>query len=83
MVTDRRASQQKGVSTMKLYVKIWRDSTGRYVAACPSLPGCTSTGRTKEEVKEKLEEAIRGYLASVNNFVPAKLHDMLEYSNSR
>jgi len=83
MVMDRRASQQKGVSTMKLYVKIWRDETGKYVAACPSLPGCTTTGRTREEAKEKLEDAIRGYLASVNNFVPARLHDMLEFYNSR
>ena len=81
---DRRALQQKGVlQKMKLYVKIWRNDSGEYVAACPSLPGCITTGRTSEEAKERLEDAIRGYLASVNKFVPARLHEMLEYSNSQ
>ncbi|MFW6133921.1 MAG: type II toxin-antitoxin system HicB family antitoxin [Planctomycetota bacterium] len=40
------------------------------MATCPSLPGCQSRGATREEAEHNLEEAIRGYMAAVNNFVP-------------
>jgi len=40
---------------------------------CPSLPGCTSEGRTPEEAKERIHEAISGYLAAVNNCVPGEI----------
>ena len=55
---------------MKLTVRIFDDEGGGYTAVCPSLPGCCSHGGTKEEAKEKLDEAIRGYIAAVSNFVP-------------
>jgi len=64
---------------MKLCVRIRRTETGDYVAYCPSLPGCVCQGSTEEQAKEQLEEAIRGYLASINNFVPAQLETVLEY----
>ena len=34
-----------------------------WVAECPSLPGCVSQGRTKEEAIANIREAIRGYVA--------------------
>ncbi len=64
---------------MRLYVRILRNEQGGFTASCPSLPGCVSTGQTEQQAKIKLEEAIRGYLASINNFVPAQLDKVLEY----
>ncbi|MBS3735050.1 MAG: type II toxin-antitoxin system HicB family antitoxin [Phycisphaerae bacterium] len=55
---------------MKLSIRIIRDDEGNYVAMCPSLPGCQSRGRNREEAERSMEEAIRGYIAAVNNFVP-------------
>ena len=34
-----------------------------WVAECPSLPGCVSQGRTKEEAITNIREAIQGYVA--------------------
>jgi len=64
---------------MKLSVRIVRDGAGGYIAVCPSLPGCTSRGDTREEAHRHLDEAILGYMAAVNNFVPEHLeHDVIE-----
>jgi len=62
---------------MKLTVRILTNGTGDYTAVCPSLPGCSSRGGTRQEAKERLEEAIRGYLASVSNFVPENVGEHL------
>ena len=37
-----------------------------WVAECPSLPGCISQGRTKEETVANIKEAIEAYIASLN-----------------
>ncbi len=66
---------------MKLYIEVRRNDEGGFTAACPSLPGCVSSGLTVQQAKENLEEAIRGYLASMNNFIPAHLHEMLVYQS--
>ena len=55
---------------MKLCVRIHHDPRGDFVATCPSLPGCTSRGGTAEEARRALDDAIRGYIAAVSNFVP-------------
>lgn len=36
-----------------------------YVAECPSLPGCVSQGRTREEAISNIREAIQGYIAAL------------------
>ncbi|MBN1570277.1 MAG: type II toxin-antitoxin system HicB family antitoxin [Acidobacteria bacterium] len=36
-----------------------------YVAECPSLPGCISQGRTREEAIINIREAIQGYIAAL------------------
>lgn len=55
---------------MKLCVRIVQDRRGGFVALCPSLPGCVSKGGTVEDARKGLDDAIRGYLAAVSNFVP-------------
>jgi predicted RNase H-like HicB family nuclease len=36
-----------------------------WVAECPSLPGCISQGKTKEEAISNIREAIEGYVATL------------------
>jgi len=36
-----------------------------WVAECPSLPGCISQGKTKEEAIRNIKEAIEGYVAAL------------------
>ena len=64
---------------MKLCIRIVRDENGEYLGVCPSLPGCISRGRTREQAQRKLDEAIRGYIAAVSNFVPESVeHKVIE-----
>jgi predicted RNase H-like HicB family nuclease len=43
---------------MKLSVTIDRDEDGVWVVECPSIPGCVSQGRTKQEALKNIKEAI-------------------------
>jgi predicted RNase H-like HicB family nuclease len=36
-----------------------------WVAECPSLPGCVSQGRTREEAISNIREAIQGYISAL------------------
>ncbi len=38
-----------------------------WVAECPSLPGCISQGRTREEAIGNIREAIQGYIVSLED----------------
>ena len=44
-------------------VVIYPGEDNYWVAECPSLPGCLSQGRTKEEAIANIREAIQGYVA--------------------
>jgi len=48
-------------------VVIFPGEDGYYVAECPSLPGCISQGRTKEEAVINIKEAIEGYILALND----------------
>ena len=50
---------------LKLLVLFETDEDGWEVASCPTLPGCHSQGRTRDEALANIREAIRGYLASM------------------
>ena len=50
---------------MKYRVLIEQDEDGMYVAEVPSLPGCISQGRTREQAIENIREAIAVYLESL------------------
>jgi len=58
---------------MNLSVRIIPNDHGGFTAVCPTLPGCMSKGKTRREAREKIDEAICGYFAAVNNFVPENL----------
>ena len=44
-------------------VIIYPGEDGYWVAECPSLPGCISQGETRELAIENIREAIKGYIA--------------------
>ena len=46
-------------------VVIYIGEDGYWVAECPSLPGCVSQGKTKEEVIENIKAAIDGYIKAL------------------
>jgi predicted RNase H-like HicB family nuclease len=43
-------------------VVIYSGEDGYWVAECPSLPGCISQGKTKDEAISNIKEAINGYI---------------------
>ena len=38
---------------------------GYWVAECPSLPGCISQGKTREDAISSIREAIKGYVRAL------------------
>ncbi len=46
-------------------VILYRDEDGDWVVECPSLKGCISQGKTKEEALANIKEAISGYIAAL------------------
>jgi predicted RNase H-like HicB family nuclease len=50
---------------MRYRVLIEQDEDGVFVAECPSLPGCISQGKTRKEAIENIQDAIHGYLESL------------------
>jgi predicted RNase H-like HicB family nuclease len=50
---------------MKYKVVLQRSEEGISVS-CPGLPGCWSQGTTEQEALENIRDAIREYLAAVN-----------------
>jgi predicted RNase H-like HicB family nuclease len=44
---------------------IYRGEDDYWVAECPSLPGCISQGRTREEAIQNIREAITLYIESL------------------
>jgi predicted RNase H-like HicB family nuclease len=50
---------------MKYRVTIVQDEDGMFVAEVPSLPGCVSQGKTREDAMRNVREAIEAYLESL------------------
>ena len=53
--------------SLQYTVTYTKDEDGYIVASVPALPGCHSQGRTKEEARRNIHEAMRGYLASLKH----------------
>ncbi|PZC47439.1 MAG: putative nuclease of the RNAse H fold, HicB family [Chloroflexi bacterium] len=60
-----RASRDNGGASARYTVTYVRDEDGYIVASVGALQGCHSQGRTLEEAKRNIREAMRGYLASM------------------
>ena len=61
-------------------VIIYHGEDNYYIAECPSLPGCISQGKTREDVIKNIKEAIEGYILTLkedNIPVPAENFDSL------
>ena len=50
---------------MMRQVVIYLGEDGYWVAECPSLSGCISQGKTRQEAIANIKEAIEGYIASL------------------
>jgi len=46
-------------------VILYPGEDGFWVVECPSLPGCISQGKTKEEAVQNIREAIEGYVLAL------------------
>jgi predicted RNase H-like HicB family nuclease len=46
-------------------VLIFPGEDGYWVAECPSLPGCISQGKTRDEAIANIKEAIQGYIKAL------------------
>ena len=61
-------------------VIIYKGEDDYWVAECPSLPGCVSQGKTREEAVENIKEAIEGYVEALtkdNMPVPKEHYDAI------
>jgi predicted RNase H-like HicB family nuclease len=43
-------------------VLLYTDEDGYWISECPSLPGCNSQGKTKQEAITNIKEAIELYI---------------------
>ena len=63
---------------MKYRVLIEQDEDGIFIIECPSLPGCISQGKTREEAVKNIQDAIAGYLESLkkhNEAIPPSIQE--------
>lgn len=64
-------------------VMIYPGEDGYWVAEVPSLPGCVSQGRTREDAVANVREAIQGYIAALEEDglpVPEERFDALLFA---
>jgi predicted RNase H-like HicB family nuclease len=54
---------------MKYKVRLQQSEEG-FSVSVPGLPGCWSQGATEQEAIENIQDAIREYLAAVNDLFP-------------
>jgi len=43
---------------MRFMITLDRDEDGAWIAECPSIPGCVSQGKTKDEARKNIKAAI-------------------------
>lgn len=63
---------------MERRVILYPGEDGYWVIECPSLPGCISQGKTREEAVENIKEAIALYIESLEAHgdpVPEETYD--------
>lgn len=63
---------------MKYRVVVETDEDGVFVAQVPSLPGCVTQGKTRQEALENAKEAVAAYLESLaahGDPLPPSIHE--------
>jgi predicted RNase H-like HicB family nuclease len=68
------------------YAVIFEQAGGNWAAYVPDLPGCMTTGRTLEETKHNIREAIEGHIATLREFgdpvpTPSSIADQIEVTS--
>lgn len=60
-------------------VILYIDEEGNYIAEVPSLPGCGSDGKTREEALTNVRDAIEGYIEALeDDGLPVPAEDNVE-----
>jgi predicted RNase H-like HicB family nuclease len=62
---------------MKYKVNLEKTEEG-YAIWCPGLPGCWSQGATEEEALENIKDAIKTYLATVEELTKDRMTRFVE-----
>ena len=44
---------------MKLFITIFQDEDGVFIAECPSIPGCVSQGDSETDAENNIKDAIK------------------------
>lgn len=60
-------SIQKYNLPMMNYKVVVHESEEGFSVSCPGLPGCWSQGETEKEALENIQDAIREYLAAIDD----------------
>ena len=63
---------------MKFLIRISNSAPDAFRASCPALPGCAVVGRSRVEARARIEQAVRGYLASLDVALLRDLTGLLE-----
>ena len=67
------SSMKKVVKELQFKVLIEQDDDKMYVASVPELPGCYTQGKTLEEVRKRIKEAIELVLESDKDLKEEKI----------
>jgi len=63
---------------MRFRIIVEQDEDGIFVAECPTLPGCISQGKTRDEAVENVKDAMQGYIESLkkhNEPIPPSIQE--------
>ena len=63
---------------MRFRITLEQDEEGMFVAVCPTLPGCISQGKTREEAVQNIKDAVDGYIESLkkhNEPIPPSIEE--------
>jgi predicted RNase H-like HicB family nuclease len=44
---------------LKLFIRIYQDEDGMYIAECQDIPGCVSQGQAEQEAERNIRDAIK------------------------
>ncbi len=61
---------------MKLVVRITQTASDSFRGCCPALPGCIVYGHSRNETRQRIYEAVGGYLASLDVALPRELSQL-------